>query len=256
LIVGDSLTHASLYPKELVRLFSLPGNPQLTLLGTHRPASAAPGVVHEGYGGWTWARFNTQYDPKADPNGKTRNSPFLFPDASGKAQLDIARYVRERCDNRAPDVVLFLLGINDCFGANPDDPKAMDASISGMFGQAERLLKAFHEAAPQAALGVCLTTPPNARESGFVANYKGKYHRWGWKRIQHRLVQRQLAEFDGRQQERIFVVPTSLNLDPFDGYPENNGVHPNEFGYRQVGASMYAWLKNYLNDTQRKSERP
>jgi len=42
------------------------------------------------------------------------------------------------------------------------------------------------------------------------------------------------------------VVPTELNLDPLDGYPADNGVHPNEFGYRQIGASIYAWLKARL----------
>ena len=125
-----------------------------------------------------------------------------------------------------------------------------------MFVQAERLLLAFRKAAPKAALGVCLTTPPNARESGFEANYKGKYHRWGWKRIQHQIVERQLAQFSARQRDRIFAVPTNLNLDPVDGYPENNGVHPNESGYRQIGASMYAWLKNYLNDAEREPAKP
>jgi len=29
-----------------------------------------------------------------------------------------------------------------------------------------------------------------------------------------------------------------------DGYPENNGVHPNPVGYAQIAASFYAWLKS------------
>jgi hypothetical protein len=53
LIVGDSLTHATAYPNEIAKLFSSPTNPTCKTLGTHRPASAAPGVAHEGYGGWT-----------------------------------------------------------------------------------------------------------------------------------------------------------------------------------------------------------
>ena len=83
-------------------------------------------------------------------------------------------------------------------------------------------------------------------EEAFDANYQGRYHRWGWKRIQHRLVERQLARFAGREDERLFVVPTELNLDPVDGYPTNNGVHPNSHGYQQIGASIYAWMKARL----------
>ncbi|HEY5313110.1 MAG TPA: hypothetical protein VIK18_11350, partial [Pirellulales bacterium] len=63
LIVGDSLTHASVYPNELGRLLSIPGNPTCNLLGTHHPKSATAGVGHEGYGGWTWARFVNQWSP-------------------------------------------------------------------------------------------------------------------------------------------------------------------------------------------------
>ena len=49
LIVGDSLTHASAYPNEIARLLALPGNPRWTMIGTHKPAGVAAGVVHEGY---------------------------------------------------------------------------------------------------------------------------------------------------------------------------------------------------------------
>ena len=243
LIVGDSLTHASQYPNEIARLCAEPGNPKLTFLGTHKPKGVQEGVAHEGYGGWTWARFVSHYEPNPDGTYRKRSSPFVYLNEAGKPALDVARYIREECDNRPPDVVLFLLGINDCFSANPDDPKAIDERIDAVFSQAETLLAAFREAAPRAELGICLTPPANAREAGFEANYKGRYTRWGWKRIQHRLVQRQLEHFGNRENENLFVVPTTLNLDPVSGYPENNGVHPNAIGYQQLAASMYAWLK-------------
>lgn len=248
LVVGDSLTSATHYPNEIARLLSQPGNPAWTMLGTHRPASAAPGVAHEGYGGWTWKSFLSLYTPAdaqtaAGPLARKRTSPFIFPDAAGRPELDVARYVREACGGQPPDVVTFLLGINDCFSANPDDPAAIDRSVGAALENAEKLLAAFRAACPQTAFAIGLTTPPNARESGFEANYKGKYHRWGWKRIQHRLVQRMIAQFAGREAQGIHLVPTELNIDPVDGYPENNGVHPNVAGYRQIGASFYAWLK-------------
>jgi lysophospholipase L1-like esterase len=251
LIVGDSLTHATHYPNEIARLLSTPGNPRWTMLGTHRPAAAAPGVAHEGYGGWKWNSFLTLFSPEPDqtaagPLARKRTSPFIYRTSDGKPDFDLARYFREECENRPPEVVTFLLGINDCFAANPEDPVAMDRTIREVLDHAEKLLAAFHAASPGAVLAVGLTTPPNARESGFEANYKGKYHRWGWKRIQHRLVQQMLQRFSGREARNVFLVPTELNLDPFDGYPDNNGVHPNPAGYGQIGASFYAWLKWWL----------
>jgi len=245
LLIGDSLTHGSVYANEIARLLSQPGNPKWTMLGTHRPAGSAAGVAHEGYGGWTWERFARRYDPQAPATGSGRSSPFVFPGKDGGApQLDVARYFDEQSGGQRPDVITVMLGINDCFGLKPDDPAALEAGIDRVFAHAETLLAALRKGAPAAVIGVCLTTPPNSRQAAFEANYQDRYTRWGWKRIQHRLVQRELDQFGGREKERIFLVPTQLNLDPTGGYPDNNAVHPNAAGYRQIGASIYAWLKS------------
>jgi hypothetical protein len=251
LVVGDSLTNATHYPNEIARLLGAADNPKWTMLGTHKPATAAAGVAHEGYGGWRWETFLTKWEPQpagvaAGPMAKRSTSPFLYADKDGKGKLDLPRYFTEECGGKAPDVVTFLLGINDCFAANPEDAAAMDKSIDTALDHADKLLAAFHVAAPKAVLAVGLTTPPNARESGFEANYKGKYHRWGWKRIQHRLVQRMIERLGNSQKENIYLVPTELNLDPVDGYPTDNGVHPAPAGYAQIGASFYAWLKAWM----------
>ena len=52
LIVGDSLTHATIYPNDLSKRLTASGV-HWKMLGTHRPPRALPGVAHEGYGGWT-----------------------------------------------------------------------------------------------------------------------------------------------------------------------------------------------------------
>jgi len=250
LLVGDSLTHASIYPNEIARLLSLSGNPASKLLGTFRPAGVQPGVAHEGYGGWTWARFVSHYEPKPDGTYHKRSSPFVFLRPAGKAVLDVPRYIQTACDGTPPDVVTFLLGTNDCFSAKADDPNSVDEKIKAMLAQADILLAAFHQAAPRADLGVGLTVPPNSRESGFEANYHGKYHRWNWKQVQHELVRREIEHFGHRQAQRIFVVPTELNLDPVDGFPVNNGCHPNAAGYRQLGVTIYSWIKSRLESPQ------
>jgi lysophospholipase L1-like esterase len=248
LVIGDSLTAATAYPTEIARLLGEPGNPKWKMLGTGQPASAKPGVAHEGYGGWKWIDFLSKFDPKppdvaAGPLARKSTSPFVFRDENGKGRLEIERYFREHCDNQPPDVITFLLGINDCFGAKPDDP---DAKIKEVLDNAEKLLAEFRKAAPKAVLAVGLTTAPNSREAAFFANYKGNYHRWGWKRIQHRLVQRMIERLDKREQDGIYLVPTELNIDPIDGYPENNGVHPNAVGYSQIAASFYSWMKAWM----------
>ena len=248
LIIGDSLTHASGYPNEIARLLSGPGNPTWRMLGTHRPASAAEGVAHEGYGGWTWNRFRTKFTPERPVPGKTNSSPFVFADPDGVPRLDIGRYFRERCDGHRPDFITVLLGINDCFSAKPDSPETIDPRIDQMFRESEPLLKALRAAAPDATIGICVTPPGNSRDAAFAANYKDRYTRWGWRRIQHRLAERQLAEFDKREGDNIRAIPVQLNLDTTDGYPANNGVHPNEAGYAQIGASIYAWIKSCLAD--------
>lgn len=235
LLVGDSQTHVTIYPNHIASLLSLPGNPTWTMLGKHVPPNAAPGVAHEGYGGWTWEQFV-----------QGPQSPFVFPVDGGKVVLDLPRYFQTVCAGGPPDFVTFHLGINDCFYVDPRDSAAIDAQIDTVFAHADRLLAAFHHAAAKADLGICLTIPPNSRESGFLASYQGKFHRWGWKCIQHRLVERELEHFRGRESERIVIVPTELNLDPVDGYPEDNGVHPNTVGYQQTGNAIFAWLKSRL----------
>ena len=240
LIIGDSLTNATTYSNEIARLLSTPGNPKWQMLGTHKPKSAAAGVAHEGYGGWTWQRFVSQYEPKPDGTNRKRSSPFVYLGKDGKPGLDLLRYFKEECNDQKPDYVIIMLGINDCFSAKQD---AIDEKIDGMFTQADILIKALQAAAPQAEVGICLTTPGNSRQEAFYANYKDRYSRWGWKKIQHRLVQRQIEKFKGRENENLFIIPTELNLDIVDGYPVNNGVHPNKVGYQQIGASIYAWLK-------------
>ena len=115
LIVGDSLTHATIYPNEIARLLSRPGNPSWKMLGTHRPAKATEGVAHEGYGGWTWHRFVAHHEPNPDGTYRKRSSPFVYLGAEGKAQLDVKRYLDEQCGGQSPDFCIFMLGINDCF---------------------------------------------------------------------------------------------------------------------------------------------
>lgn len=246
LVIGDSLTNASHYPNTIAKLLDEPGNPEWRMMGTFHPKSAATNVFHEGYGGWTWARFNTRYEPKEDQTGRARSSPFVFLSEEGEPELDVPRYFSEFHDGEVPDIIFILLGINDCFHPDPEDPAAIAARIDTMMAQAETFLASLKEAAPEAVIGIGLTPAANDREGAFVTNYGKKYTRDGWRRIQYRLVQRQLKAFSGRESERIYVVPTSHSVDPHLGYPNDNAVHPNNSGYEVIGKNVYAWIKAML----------
>jgi len=250
LVVGDSLTAANVYPDEIARLFTLPGNPTLRMLGTQtrKPAqSPRENVAYEGFGGWSWKGFLTRYDMGEPEPGKTNKSPFVFPtETPAETKADLQRYFSERCGGRTPDIITVLLGINDCFRLKAAQPTAMDQGITEMLLNAETLIAEFRKAAPKATIGICLVPPPNDREGAFVANYKDQYPRWNWKQIQHRIVERQLKHFSAREKENIEIIPVGLNLDTWNGYPEANAVHPNETGYRQIAAEIYAWMKYQL----------
>jgi lysophospholipase L1-like esterase len=260
LLVGDSLTAAGVYPDQLASLFAQPDNPKLHMLGTQTRKAAQstnPHVAFEGYGGWSWKGFLSRYDLQPAEPGKVNKSPFVFPRGEPPVYVaDFQRYIHERLGGVAPDIICVLLGINDCFRLKADEPTAMDQGITEMLFHAETLVGEFRKAAPQATIGICLVPPPNDRESAFEANYKGQYSRWNWRRVQHRLVERQLKHFSLREKELLEVIPTELSVDTWNGYPDANAVHPNEAGYRQIASSLHAWIRHTLSRLEAAKDKP
>ena len=96
LIIGDSLTHASIYPQRIVEQCEKSFGPKLKLIGSHVPQAASPMLRHEGYGGWTAKRFATHFAEMARTGdyGK-RGSPFLYRTGTDSPRLDFAAYCRE-----------------------------------------------------------------------------------------------------------------------------------------------------------------
>lgn len=242
LIIGDSLTAGGEYPKEIARLMEKRGNPKLIMLGSQKKGK---GIAYEGYGGWTWKSYMSKYSEKIVHYTKKGSSPFIFTDKNGKAELNVNRYFDDACKGLKPNAITILLGINDCFKYQNSlpDREAVQKGIGEVLKKSDILIKALREAAPEAIIGICLTTPPNSREEAFFANYKGAFHRWTWKQVQHLLVQAEIKHFGDREKDNIYIIPTELNVDPVDGYPTNNGVHLNVHGYSQIASTIYCWLK-------------
>lgn len=269
LIIGDSLTNASVYSGHILDLCAAAENPAVRLIGSHGPGAAdgskQGGNRHEGYGGWTAQRFATHYTETARTgNGKLRGSPFLYKDGDAEPKLDFRRYCAEFNEGNPPDVVTILLGCNDTFSATDE---TIEERIDVMFSHYETLLAMVREVAPDAEIGALLLVPPAASQDAFGANYACGQTRWQYRRNQHRVVERMLEQFGNRETEGLFLVPAVCNLDCARNYPQRtepansrsetpltrlaNGVHPGPDGYRQIGDSIYCWLKARLAEQPR-----
>ncbi len=265
LMIGDSLTAASIYSEQVFKLAREDGFP-LKLIGTRGPGAETgepPGEIrHEGYGGWTAERFATHYTGKAR-GGPYREcgSPFLYKvradDSQEKPRLDFARYCAEFNGGAGPDFVTILLGCNDTFSATDE---TIEERIDTFVRHTETLLAMVHGVSPETRIGLLLPMPPSATQDAFGANYGSGQTRWQYRRNRHRLVERMTMAFAGRGDRGIDLVPAHLNLDPVHGFPaatvpahsrteteiarHNNGVHPSAEGYRQIGDAVYAWLRS------------
>ena len=257
LIIGDSLTNASVYPARVLEACAQDANLKVRLIGTNVPRKDSPELRHEGYGGWTAARFASYFEAEAWKDGKRACSPFVFADAGGKPGLDFARYYREQNEGNPPDVVTLLLGCNDTFGAS--ETGQADA-IAACLANLDILINSIRAVGPNTVIGILLLAPPAATQDAFGTNYGCGQTRWQYRRNQHRLVERTLERYGKRESDGIWLLPTSVIVDPYYGFPAvtvkanahssvdivrlNNGVHPNEAGYRQIGDALYAWLKD------------
>jgi lysophospholipase L1-like esterase len=256
LIVGDSITSQNFWPNQVARLLSQPSNPKWFTIGETHPQGSPPfgegtlpGVAHEGIPGWAWSLFANFYDLKLAKDYHRERSPFIFLEPDGSKRLDIARYFREKSEGQPADVVVFQLGINDTFTANPDDPVSLDQSITAMLGNINLLLEAFKVAHPTIALGITLPMSFTNSEQTFQFSYSKlikDYPRWRHRRIQHRVVQRLIEHYKNRERDGIFLIPTYTNFDVIDGYPIDNAGHPAELGHHQFAASVYSWLKWWM----------
>ncbi|WP_339732387.1 SGNH/GDSL hydrolase family protein [uncultured Gimesia sp.] len=256
LMIGDSLTHNSMYPKHVRELSQKFQGPALKLIGSHNPKKD-PGVQHEGYGGWTAVRFATHFKETARTgNYRERGSPFLYADENGKPKLDFPRYCKEFNEGKAPDLVTIFLGPNDVYSATDE---TIEARTDTMINHLDILVKMIHDYSPQTKIGFMLPVPPAATQDAFSTTNGRQQTRWQYKRNQHRVVERLTSHFGDKEKQQIYLVPTHLNLDCAHNYPaksvpwnaqnpektvrQNNAVHPAGSGYMQIGDSLFGWIK-------------
>jgi len=260
LMIGDSLTHASHYPAQVVANAEADEKLAVTLVGSHQPQGKDSPVRHEGYGGWTARMFITYFpDPPPEP-GRKANSPFLYKDGDAAPVLDFPRYCREYNDGKAPDAVTILLGCNDVFGCSDDTIEAKAAESLENFAKIIEMVRAF---GPKTQIGILLPVPPAGTQDAFAVNYGCGQTRWQYLRNQRYMLEQLTETYADREAEGIHLLAAFTALDTIHGFPTktspansrsqveatrlNNGVHPSESGYQQIGDVISAWLVSLAN---------
>jgi lysophospholipase L1-like esterase len=274
LAVGDSLTQASIYTERLLELAGGADGPALTLIGSRGPDNAPSHGAnrHEGYSGWTAEAFATFYGPLArsgEFKGRETGSPFVYD--RNAPRLDFATYCAQFNHGKAPDFVTFALGTNDIFYASDQN---IDATIDRILGYFDSLVAMVHGFNASTRVGIVLVIPPAATQDGF-RNYRAtqRQTRWQYRRNQHRMLERMLAHYGGREAENLYLIPAYINLDAAHNFPTRpaswnadnpdqpprviDGIHPASAGYRQIGDTIYCWLKDRLfKSPPRREEKP
>jgi len=267
LLIGPSFTESGVYPQHLLDLAQADPHLALTLVGSRGPGNQPPDgeLRHEGYSGWTAQAFVTMHGPLSRSGIVKRpdtGSPFVYKDGDSEPKLDFQRYCDEFNHGLAPDLVTIHLGPNDIFR---ETDATIEARVERVLGYYDDLVAMIHEVRPETKIAIVLSAPASRSQDGF-RNYAAarKQTAWQYRRNHHRLTERLVEHYAGRENDQIFVVPANVNLDAAHHYPTwtaprnaqssdpvtrvNNGTHPSEAGYRQIGDSIYCWLKSMLAD--------
>jgi len=164
-------------------------------------------VSHEGYSGQTWQWF-------------AGNAASPLTDGSGN--IDIAAYITAIGDT--PDVVIWQLGINDCYAGGTT---GQVAAIAARLAEADVLIAAFAAAAPGVIQAIVPVIPGSTALETALGD---RYYRWAQTYIEH-------WAGDGSD---VWIVPSGLCIDRVNNYAD--AIHPAAAGYAQLAACVYAWL--------------
>lgn len=175
-------------------------------------------------------------------------------------QLNFAQYLTN-AGYAAPDWVSIALGINDIY-AQTDDVAA-SAAADAAFAKLDLLIASIKTASASTKIALLIPTPPAASQDAFGANYGTGQTRWRDKRNILIWARQMILKYAGQEANRIYLVPSNLGLDTDNNYPraaaepvnsrntavqvsrQNNGVHPDASGYRQIADQLWAFLKFY-----------
>ncbi len=211
LAIGNSLT-ASGFGYQFIQISS-DLSFELHPIGTRESS-----VKHEGHGGWLFKSFLES------------GSPFHI-----DGSINFRKYIENNSLSN-PDIVRISLGINDCF---------LNPSLNEIMNYAGKLIDIINHDCPNSLIFIALPTTCEGTGIGWTSAYHSldNYERYQlrmrelWKRIYNKYG-------CGHYKKNIQVSYDGLCIDRINGYPNNNGVHPNKLGYEE----LVRGFSNALND--------
>jgi len=247
MFIGDSMTDADHYPQYVVDLFA-DDVMDVTLVGT-LGTETAPNEGRSGWRAYTYCRCAQGSDDRA---GLSYTNPFY-----NNGHFDFSYYAGtsypSATGNAFPgvDYVFICLGTNDVAPSRSDH--STDANIIEYWDEMIASIKAYATAAGK-TIKIALWMPPvgaymeNNTRSQFDVNM----------RI-HKII---VDNYDGRENEGIYLCPVYLNVDPCHDYPNSSvnvsarnsdfqmtvstdSVHPSTAGYGKIADVIYSLIKYF-----------
>lgn len=224
LIVGDSLVQYGPNPSETYRLLNEDGDVTINQIGLQSQILDGVTYHHEGYGGWTWARFNSGSD-----------SPFVF-----NGQLSFAQYMATNFPTLSGiDFCVVMLGTNDSEGYTLPGAKTFVDALLDDYPNCKIAIGILAYGRP------CEGMPTDMERKLRTANVEyldtfdnGKYHanvtcigQGCW-----------IDRVNDYQHEEADSTPYSS--DKFIRYTD--GVHPKTQGYKQWGRAVYCKIRSWI----------
>lgn len=174
---------------------------------------------HEGHSGWMFSTYLGS------------GSPFFI-----QNEISIKKYVEDN-DLQSPDIIRISLGINDCFGDSPMDDIVRNASI---------LIDDIFNDYPNSLIIIALPPLSEGTGAGWIRDYGDLSNFEPYLLRMRELWKRLYAKYGyGKYDKNIQLSFDGLFIDRINGYPIDNGVHPNQTGYSQLIRSFSNTL-NYL----------
>lgn len=224
LAIGDSTTAAGEYTQRLIDNFDKT-NVSITLLGTQ---GSVPNL-HEGRGGWSYATYQK-------PIYNTTVNPF-YNNLTNK--FDMKYYMNSNSYSKL-NYVTIGLGINGLFACKSNITALQ--YINEMLEDLNIMIDSIHEYNKDIKIGVLVTIPPTEDETKFDNDYNGVQTLERYKINNILWCNELISQYSKR--DDVYLIPTNETINCKTGF--QNGVHPNESGYNEMGDTIYAWMVNMI----------
>lgn len=238
LFIGDSLTDADSFTAELLAMFK-DDVMDIQMIGTLGSGENK----NEGRSGWRAYTYVQCANGSDDRPNLSYSNPFYDPD---KGSFDFTFYMENQGYERV-DYVFICLGTNDIARGNHQSEEELKLYWDTM-------ISSIHEYDADIRIGLWL--PPTR---GLLAGCdRQAIDRSLW------MNKWLIANYDGKEEERIYLVPVYFNVDPYHDYKSNevpvsarnseftmsvsqDSVHPGKAGYQKIADVIYSYIKFFAS---------